>query len=48
MSYLEQTLLAYQSGARANDLYQRMRSISRQLGRDEIKQLARYYAGQNR
>jgi cytochrome c553 len=47
-SYLEQTLLAYQSDARANDLYQRMRLIARQLSREEIQQLARYYAGLGR
>lgn len=44
-AYLEQTLLAYKSGARHNDLYSRMRSISQQLSDEEIKQLARYYAG---
>jgi cytochrome c553 len=47
-SYLEQTLLAYQSGARANDLYQRMRLLAQQLGNDEIRELARYYAGLSR
>ena len=44
-AYLEQTLLAYKSGERHNDLYSRMRSITQQLGDEEIKQLARYYAG---
>lgn len=47
-AYLEQTLLDYQSGTRANDLYGRMRSIARQLSATEIQQLARYYAGSDR
>ena len=47
-AYLEQTLLDYKSGARKNDLYGRMRDITRQLSEDEIKQLARYYAGLGR
>lgn len=47
-AYLEQTLLDYQAGARANDLYGRMRLITQQLSADEIKQLARYYAGSGR
>lgn len=47
-NYLEETLLAYKSGARHNDLYSRMRSISQQLSDEEIKQLARYYAGSGR
>jgi cytochrome c553 len=44
-AYLEQTLLDYKSGARHNDLYGRMRSISQQLSAEEIKELARYYSG---
>ncbi|SMF96726.1 Cytochrome c553 [Methylomagnum ishizawai] len=44
-AYLEQTLLAYKSGERHNDLYSRMRSLTQQLSDEEIKQLARYYAG---
>lgn len=47
-AYLEQTLLDYKSGARYNDLYGRMRSITQQLNEDEIRQLARYYAGLRR
>jgi cytochrome c553 len=47
-AYLEQTLLDYKSGARKNDLYGRMRDITRQLSEDEIRQLARYYAGLGR
>lgn len=46
--YLEQTLSAYQSGARHNDLYGRMRLIAQQLSAEEIKQLARYYARSGR
>jgi cytochrome c553 len=44
-AYLEQTLRDYKSGARHNDLYGRMRSISQQLSDAEIKDLARYYTG---
>lgn len=47
-AYLEQTLLDYKSGARHNDLYARMRTITQELSVDEIKQLARYYAGMGR
>jgi cytochrome c553 len=47
-SYLEQTMLAYKSGARHNDIYRRMRLIVQQLSDDEIRQLARYYAGLER
>jgi cytochrome c553 len=43
--YLENALLAYQSGTRYNDLYQRMRLIAQQLSQDEIKLLAKYYQG---
>jgi cytochrome c553 len=45
--YLEKTLLAYKSGARANDLYSRMRLISAKLSDKEIKQLAEFYANQD-
>ncbi|BBA35673.1 cytochrome c553 [Methylocaldum marinum] len=44
-TYLEQTMLAYKSGARHNDIYRRMRLIVQQLSDEEIRQLARYYAG---
>jgi cytochrome c553 len=47
-AYTEQTLQNYRSGARHNDLYARMRTISEQLSDEEIKQLARYYAGLGR
>lgn len=43
-AYLENALLAYQSGSRHNDVYQRMRLIAKTLSRDEIHQLASYYA----
>ncbi|MGX2042234.1 c-type cytochrome [Methylocaldum sp. MU1018] len=46
--YLEQTMLAYKSGARHNDIYQRMRLIAQQLSDEEIRQLARYYGGLSR
>lgn len=42
-AYLEKTLLAYKSGARANDIYSRMRLIAGKLSDTEIKQLAAYY-----
>ncbi|MDQ7089100.1 MAG: c-type cytochrome [Methylococcales bacterium] len=41
--YTEATLLAYKNGTRHNDLYSRMRVISKQLSDVEIKQLAEYY-----
>jgi cytochrome c553 len=44
--YLKQTLLAYQSGARANDVYWVMRSIAQDLTVEEITALADYYAAQ--
>ncbi len=47
-AYLEQTLLDYKNGARRNDLYARMRDITRQLSEEEISQLARYYASLGR
>ena len=45
--YLEKTLLAYKSGARANDIYSRMRLIGSKLSDQEIKQLAEFYANQD-
>ncbi len=42
--YLNKTLLAYKNGARANDLYSRMRLIASKLSKQEIKQLAEYYS----
>ncbi|MGZ8217719.1 c-type cytochrome [Methylomagnum sp.] len=45
--YTEQTLKDYKSGARKNDLYGRMRTITQQLSDEEIQQLARYYSGLN-
>lgn len=45
--YLEKTLLAYKSGARANDIYSRMRLIASKLSDKEIKQMAEYYSKQD-
>lgn len=42
--YLEKTLLAYKTGARANDIYHRMRLIAEKLSNQEIKELAEYYS----
>jgi cytochrome c553 len=41
--YFVQTLKAYKSGERHNDLYSRMRLISKQLSEPEIQQLGKYY-----
>ncbi len=41
--YFERTLLAYKNGQRHNDIYSRMRLISKQLTEAEIKALANYY-----
>lgn len=41
--YLATQLRAYKSGARANDVYQRMRMIAAKLSDQEIDQLAQYY-----
>jgi cytochrome c553 len=41
--YFERTLLAYKNGQRHNDVYSRMRLISKQLSDAEIKALADYY-----
>lgn len=41
--YFERTLLAYKNGQRHNDVYSRMRLISKQLTDSEIKALADYY-----
>lgn len=46
-AYLKQTLLDYKQGARANDIYGRMRRISEQLSDKEIAALAQYYARMN-
>ena len=42
-SYLKETLLAYQSGLRHNDIYGRMRMMSQRLSQEEIEALANYY-----
>ena len=41
--YFAQTLKAYKSGERHNDIYSRMRLISKQLSEQEIQELAEYY-----
>jgi cytochrome c553 len=41
--YFERTLLAYKNGQRHNDIYSRMRLISKQLTEAEVKALAEYY-----
>ena len=45
VEYFIETMLAYQSGERGNDVYSVMRYISAQLSEDEVVQLAEYYAG---
>jgi cytochrome c553 len=47
-AYLEQTLLAYRSGERKNDIYGRMRTLAARLSPAEIAELARYYAAEGR
>ncbi|MCX7109082.1 MAG: c-type cytochrome [Proteobacteria bacterium] len=42
--YLENTLLDYREGKRANDIYSRMRLIASKLSDSEIEQLAKYYS----
>ena len=41
--YLVNTLNAYKSGTRTNDVYSRMRLIAKQLSEEESQQLADYY-----
>lgn len=43
--YFIKTMHEYKSGARASDVYSRMRLIAKSLTDDEIVQLANYYAG---
>lgn len=43
-AYLNQTLAAYRSGERHNDIYRRMRAMSERLSEDEIRALAEYYS----
>ncbi|TQV65518.1 MAG: c-type cytochrome [Halothiobacillaceae bacterium] len=43
--YFIKTMQEYKSGARANDVYSRMRLIAKTLTDDEISQMAHYYAG---
>lgn len=42
-SYLKETLLAYKSGQRHNDIYRRMRIMAERLSGEEIETLANYY-----
>lgn len=44
--YLKQTLQDYKTGARANDVYGVMRSISARLSEEEIELCATYYAAE--
>ena len=41
--YFVQTLKAYKSDERHNDIYSRMRLISKQLSEQEIQELSEYY-----
>lgn len=41
--YLENTMLQFKESDRANDLFERMQSVSHKLTDDEIRQLAKYY-----
>lgn len=43
-TYLRDTLLAYRSGQRHNDVYRRMRAMAERLSPEEIDELAAYYA----
>jgi cytochrome c553 len=43
--YLERQLGAFKSAARGNDLFERMRTIARELTQDEMHRLAIYYSG---
>jgi cytochrome c553 len=43
--YMLAQLNAYASGDRKNDVYGRMRNISRKLTTEEREQLARYFEG---
>jgi cytochrome c553 len=45
--YLVQTLQAYRSGKRANDVYGVMRAVAKNLTDGEIRELANYYAAQD-
>jgi cytochrome c553 len=47
VDYLKQTMQAYRSGMRANDVYQVMRAISKDLTDEEITALAEHYAAQD-
>lgn len=44
-NYFIKTMREYKSGARASDVYSRMRLIAQSLSDEEIEQIAHYYAG---
>jgi cytochrome c553 len=44
-AYLERQLIAFRTGERRNDVYERMRDISQRLSPDEIHRLAQAYQG---
>jgi cytochrome c553 len=44
-AYLERQLLAFRSGQRRNDVYERMRDIAQRLSPDEIHRLSEAYQG---
>ena len=43
-TYLVDSMIAFQDDDRTNDIYSRMRDISRELTEAEIEALAEYYA----
>jgi cytochrome c553 len=43
--YISRELQAFKTGARRNDVYQRMRDVAAQLNGDEMKRLGAYYQG---
>jgi cytochrome c553 len=45
LPYLERQLAAFANASRGNDLFERMRTIARDLTRDEMHRLAIYYSG---
>jgi cytochrome c553 len=45
LPYLERQLAAFKNASRRNDLFERMRTIARELTQEELHQLAIYYSG---
>lgn len=43
--YLEETMMQFKESGRANDLFVRMQSVSHKLTEDDIRRLAKHYAG---